>query len=61
MRVVRRIRKASKHSTRRIDLAVSALMAFDRAAQYEPPKKVNLWVRGYEPAARRTGGHAVSA
>jgi hypothetical protein len=29
------IRKASKHSTRRIDLAVAALMAFDRAAQYD--------------------------
>jgi phage terminase large subunit-like protein len=39
-----RITKESKASRKRIDAAVCAVMAFDRAAQYEPPKKVNLWV-----------------
>jgi hypothetical protein len=33
-----RITKESKSSRKRIDAAVCAVMAFDRAAQYEPPK-----------------------
>jgi hypothetical protein len=33
-----RLAKTSKHSTRRIDLAVAAVMAHDRASRVEPPK-----------------------
>jgi phage terminase large subunit-like protein len=34
------VRKETKHSTRRIDAAVAAIMAYDVAANFEPPKEM---------------------